>query len=257
MKYQYEELAKMIDHALLHPTMTDGEMDAGCQLAMEYGVASVCVKPYYVSRAAELLAESDVLVGTVIGFPHGSNHTEIKRAETRQALEDGAQEIDMVLNIGKVMSGDWDYILRDIQVVCQESHHRAAKVKVILETDYLSGGGAGLKSDALKRKLCQICDVAGADWVKTSTGFGFVKQADGGFGTQGATEHDIKLMREACSAKVQVKASGGVRDLAALIRAKDLGASRCGTSSTQAILDAYHVEAENAESGGSLGQGGY
>ena len=163
----------------------------------------------------------------------------------------------MVLNIGKAMSGDWDYVLRDIQAVCQESHRRGAKVKVILETDYLASGGGSLKSDALKRKLCQICDVAGADWVKTSTGFGFVKQADGSLASRGATEHDLKLMREVCSKEVQVKASGGVRDLAALVRARDLGATRCGTSSTQAILDAYHAEAGDAESGSSLGQGGY
>lgn len=257
MKYRYEELAKMIDHALLHPTMTDAEMDAGCKMAIEYGVASVCVKPYYVQRAAKLLAGSDVLVCTVIGFPHGSNHTEIKRAEARQALGDGALEIDMVLNIGKAMSGDWDYVMNDIQAVCQETHEAGGKVKVILETDYLARGGAGLNADSLKRKLCQICDIAGADWVKTSTGFGFVKQPDGGFGTQGATEHDLKLMREVCSKRVQVKASGGVRDLAALVRVRDLGASRCGTSSTKAILDAYHAEASDAERGSSLGQGGY
>ncbi|PQO28295.1 deoxyribose-phosphate aldolase [Blastopirellula marina] len=260
MKYRYEDLAKMIDHALLHPTLTDAQLEAGCQTAIQYQVASVCVKPYHVSRAAKLLAGSDVAVGTVIGFPHGGNRTEVKRLETELACRDGAVEIDMVLNIGKAISGDWDYVFQDIQAVSQETHQHGGKLKVILETDYLTGGGGGLDSDSLKTKLCQICEAAEADWVKTSTGFGFVKQAEGGYNYQGATEHDLKLMRTACSAKVQVKASGGVRDLAGLIRVRELGASRCGTSATEAILDAYHTHAngETASAPDSqLGQGGY
>ncbi|RCS49285.1 deoxyribose-phosphate aldolase [Bremerella cremea] len=260
MQYRYEDLAKMIDHALLHPTLTDAELEAGCQAAITYQVASVCVKPYYVKRAAEILAGSDVLVGTVIGFPHGSNTTEVKRYETEQACRDGAAEIDMVINIGKALSGDWDYVYQEIHLVCQEANQHGAKVKVIIENDYLDSGGAGLAADQLKIKLCQICEAAGADWVKTSTGFGFVKQEGGGYNYQGATEHDLKLMREACSANIQVKASGGVRDLAGLIRVRELGASRCGTSATKTILDAYptHASGEtNSDTRGTLGQGGY
>lgn len=255
MRPRYEELAKMIDHALLHPTMTDEQMEAGCEMAIQYGVASVCIKPYYVQRAAELLQGSDVVVGTVIGFPHGSNLTEVKRHETQLACQDGASEIDMVINVGKAISGDWAYVQKDIEAVCAEAHRHRAKVKVIIENDYLSSGGGGLNGDALKQKLCQICEAAGADWVKTSTGFGFVKQASGGYNYQGATEHDLKLMREAVSQTVQVKASGGVRDLAGLIRVRELGASRCGTSATAQILDAY--ETEDSGSSGQLGTGGY
>lgn len=229
----------MIDHSLLHPTLTDRELEDGCRLAVRYGVASVCIKPYAVKRAAELLAGSGVRVGCVIGFPHGNSCTEAKRYETELACRDGAVEIDMVINIGKALGGDWDYVERDVKTVCDEAHRHGAKVKVIFENDYLDQGGAGLDSDSFKRKLCQICERAGADWVKTSTGFGFVKQPDGGYNYQGATAHDLELMRAACSPKVQVKAAGGVRDLESLMRVRDLGASRCGASATAAILDEY------------------
>jgi len=260
MKYSYLELAKMIDHSLLHPTMTDQELEEGCRLAVKYNVASVCIKPYAVKRAVELLKGSDVLVGAVIGFPHGNSTTESKRYETELACKDGAVEIDMVINIGKALSAEWDYVEQDVRAVCDEAHQHGAKVKVIFENDYLTAGGAGLSSDDFKRKLCQICESAGADWVKTSTGYGFVKQSDGKYSYQGATEHDLKLMREACSSNVEVKAAGGVRDLDGLIRVRDLGASRCGASATAAILDEYHRrEAGGAAttSSGQLGQGGY
>lgn len=239
MKYRYEQLAGMIDHSLLHPTLTDRELEDGCRLAIRYGVASVCIKPYAVKRAAELLAGSSVRVGCVIGFPHGNSCTESKRYETELACRDGAVEIDMVINVGKALGGDWDYVERDVKTVCAEAHRHGAKVKVIFENDYLDKGGAGLDSDSFKRKLCRICEHAGADWVKTSTGFGFVKQPDGNYNYQGATAHDLELMRAACSPKVQVKAAGGVRDLDGLMRVRDLGASRCGASATAAILDEY------------------
>ena len=145
----------------------------------------------------------------------------------------------MVINIGKALSGDWDYVEQDVKAVCDEAHRHGAKVKVIFENDYLVKGGAGLDGDDFKRRLCQICERAGADWVKTSTGFGFVKQPDGSYNYQGATAHDLELMRAACSPKVQVKAAGGVRDLDGLMRVRDLGASRCGASATAAILDEY------------------
>ena len=239
MKYTYEELAGMIDHSLLHPTLTDQELEDGCKLAVKYRVASVCIKPYVVKRAVELLRGTGVLVGAVIGFPHGNSTTEAKRYETELACKDGAVEIDMVINIGKALSGDWDYVEGDIRAVCDEAHLRGARVKVIFENDYLSQGGGGLSSHDLKRRLCQISERAGADWVKTSTGYGFVKGADGKYTYQGATEHDLKLMRASCSSRVQVKAAGGVRDLDGLIRVRDLGATRCGASATAAILEEY------------------
>jgi deoxyribose-phosphate aldolase len=235
--HDYQQLAKSIDHSLLHPTLTDQELDEGCRLAAAYGVASVCIKPYAVERAASLLEGSGVLVGAVIGFPHGSSCTEVKRYETELACRDGAVEIDMVINIGKALSGDWDYVEHDIQAVCDEAHRRGAKVKVILENDYLASGGAGLSGDDLKRRLCEICEQAGADWVKTSSGFGFVKQSHGNYNYRGATDHDLALMRASVSSHVQVKAAGGVRDLDGLIRVRELGASRCGATATAAMLD--------------------
>lgn len=264
MKYTYEELAKMIDHSLLHPTMTDRELDEGCKIAAKYGVASVCIKPYAVKRAAELLRGTGVLVGAVIGFPHGNSATESKRYETQLACADGAAEIDMVINIGKAMGGDFDYVERDIRAVCDEAHRHGAKVKVIFENDYLTNGGAGLSGDDFKRKLCQISERAGADWVKTSSGYGFVKQPDGSYNYKGATEHDLTLMRASVSAKVQVKAAGGVRDLDGLIRVRDLGATRCGATATAAMMDEYRRR-EAAESTGervtaaspAIGKGGY
>ncbi len=239
MKYTYAELAKMIDHSLLHPTMTDSELENGCKIAVQYGVASVCIKPYAVKRAAELLQGSGVFVGAVIGFPHGNSTTESKRYETELACQDGAGEIDMVINLGKALSGDWNYVERDVKGVCDEAHKHGAKVKVIFENDYLTEGGAGLSSDAFKQKLCRLCERAGADWVKTSSGYGFVKQKDGSYNYRGATEHDLALMRASVSPKVQVKAAGGVRDLDGLIKVRDLGASRCGASATVVMLDEY------------------
>jgi deoxyribose-phosphate aldolase len=243
MKYTYEQLAKMIDHSLLHPTMTDQELDEGCRLAARYGVASVCIKPYAVKRAAKLLKDSGVLVGAVIGFPHGNSATEVKRYETALACRDGAAEIDMVINVGKALGGAWDYVALDIKAVCDEAHRHGAKVKVIFENDYLASGGAGLSSDDLKRKLCEIAAAAGADWVKTSTGYGFVKGPDGRYSYQGATAHDLALMRASCPPHIQVKAAGGVRDLDGLIRVRELGATRCGATATAAILDEYRRRA--------------
>jgi len=264
MKYTYEELAGMIDHSLLHPTMTDRDLEEGCRLAARCRTASVCVKPYAVKRAAELLQGSGVSVGCVIGFPHGNSLTEVKRYETELACRDGAREIDMVINIGKALGGDWDYVERDVKAVCDEAHRHGARVKVIFENDYLTKGGAGLDADAFKIQLCRICERAGADWVKTSTGYGFVKQADGSYNYQGATAHDLALMRANCSARVQVKAAGGVRDLDGLIKVRDLGATRCGATATAAMLDEYRrreaAEKAGLPSGpgdGALGAGGY
>jgi len=263
VKPTYHDLAKMIDHSLLHPTMTDKELEDGCRLAARYGVASVCVKPYAVKQAAEWLRGSDVFVGAVIGFPHGNSCTESKRYETELACRDGAVEIDMVINIGKALSGDWAYVEQDIKAVCEEAHQHGARVKVIFENDYLTNGGAGLSSDDLKKKLCEISEQAGADWVKTSSGYGFVKQTDGTYGYQGATEHDLALMRASCSEKVQVKAAGGVRDLDGLIQVRKLGASRCGATATAGMLDEFRRREKAGELDpseprqGKIGTGGY
>ncbi len=259
MKYTYEELAKMIDHSLLHPTMTDQDLKEGCELAAKYNVASVCIKPYAAKDAVEWLKGSDVIVGCVIGFPQGNSCTESKRYETELACKDGAKEIDMVVNVGKAMSGDWDYVEQDIKAVCDEADEHGAKVKVIFENDYLTDGGAGLSSDDFKKKLCEISERAGVDWVKTSSGYGFVKGEDGKYSYKGATEHDLTLMRANCSEKVQVKAAGGVRDLDGLIKVRDLGGSRCGATATAAMLDEYRRRVEAGETGGegAICSGGY
>ena len=255
MKYSYDELAKMIDHSLLHPTMTDKELEEGCRVAAKYKVASVCIKPYFVKRAVELLQGTGVLVGAVVGFPHGSSTTEVKRYETEIACRDGAVEIDMVINVGKALSGDWEYVEKDIRTVCEEAHPRKAIVKVIFENDFLP-------DDEIKKKLCQVCEKAGADYVKTSTGYGFVKQPDGKYNYKGATEHDLKLMRATCTPKVKVKAAGGVRDLDGLIKVRELGGERCGASATVAMLDEYEKraargDAEDEKKAATLGTGGY
>ena len=244
----------MIDHSLLHPTMTDRELDEGCALAAKYKVASVCVKPYYVPRAAELVKGSGVLVGAVVGFPHGNSTTEAKRYETEIACRDGATEIDMVINVGKALSGDWAFVEQDIRAVCDEAHKHGAIVKVIFENDFLP-------DDQTKIKLCEICEKAGADYVKTSTGYGFVKQPNGSYNYKGATEHDLKLMRQHCSDKVQVKAAGGVRDLDGLIKVRELGATRCGASATAAILEEFKRREASGQTvaarAGTIGAGGY
>ena len=226
------DLAKMIDHSLLHPTMTDRELIAGCKLAAQYRVASVCIKPYYVKQAARLLKGTGVAVGAVVGFPHGSSTTEVKRYETAAACRDGATEIDMVINIGKALSGDWKFVQQDIRAVVREAHQHGAIVKVIFENDFMP-------TDAIKRKLCRICTQAGADFVKTSTGYGFVKGPDGKYSYQGATEADLKLMRKQCPPRVQVKAAGGVRDLDALLRIRALGVTRCGATATATMRDEF------------------
>jgi len=222
----------MLDHSLLHPTMTDQELEAGCKVAAKYQVASVCIKPYAVKLARKLLKGTVVKVGAVVGFPHGSSATEVKRYETELACRDGAQEIDLVINIGKALSGDWAYVKKDIATVVKEAHRHGAIVKVIFENDFLP-------DDKIKIQLCRICEAAKADFVKTSTGYGFAKGPDGKYSYQGATEPDLKLMRAHCSPKVQVKAAGGVRDLDALIHCRDLGVTRVGATATAAMMDEY------------------
>lgn len=217
--FTYLDIAKMIDHSLLQPTLTDDDLDRGCRLAREYDVASVCIKPYAVRRAAELLAGSTVAVGTTIGFPHGGHVPAIKVAESRQAMADGARELDMVVNIGKVLSGDWRYVADDVRAVVEAARRDGALVKVIFENCFLN--------DAQKERLCEICGEAGADFVKTSTGYG----------DAGATDDDLRLMRRRSPPKVQVKAAGGVRTLDRLLAVRALGVTRVGATATRTILD--------------------
>lgn len=253
MKYRYEELARMIDHALLHPTMTDAEVEAGCHLAARYDVATVCVKPYHVPLACNALRDSGVKVSCVVGFPAGNSATKTKVFEARLACQQGVAEIDMVINVGRALGGDFEYVENEIRAVCDEAHAFGVKVKVIFETDYLP-------DDAVKIRLCEICGRAGADWVKTSTGFGFKKVASGDYNYTGTTEHDLRLMSQHSPEHVQVKASGGVRDLDGLIRVRDLGCTRLGTSATAAILDEYkrrEASGEASSDSASIGGGGY
>lgn len=230
MNYSLQQIAKMIDHSLLHPTMTDADLIAGCELAKHYDVATVCIKPYFVKQAAELLRDSDVKVCTVVGFPHGSSTIQQKVAETRQACKDGATEIDMVVNVGKVLSEDWRYVKKEINAILKESHKHGAILKVIFENDFLP-------KDRLKIKLCKICSIVGVEFVKTSTGYGYVKQANGDYNYKGATEHDLLLMRKHSSDTVQIKAAGGVRTLDGLLKVMDMGVTRLGATATATIIE--------------------
>ena len=219
MDYTLRDLAKMIDHSLLNPTMNTETLESGIAIALKYDVASVCILPYALKWCAAKLKGSDVNASTTIGFPHGGHTTAIKAAEARQALADGCQELDMVVNISKVLSGDWDYVRADIAAVIAPAHDAGQKVKVIFENCYLN--------DAQKIRLCEICGELKADWVKTSTGYG----------TGGATHEDLKLMRAHAPAFVQVKAAGGVRDLDALLAVRALGVTRCGATRTIEMLE--------------------
>jgi deoxyribose-phosphate aldolase len=217
----YQQIAKVIDHSLLRPELTSQDVITGCELALRYHTATVCVKPCHVKLACKMLTGSDVKVSTVIGFPHGGTTTATKVFEANEAIENGAVELDMVLNIGELRSGNLDYVRTDIQAVCDAAHSRGVKVKVILENAYLS--------EEEKVTACQICEKAGADWVKTSTGFA----------ASGATLEDLRLMRAAVGPGVQVKAAGGVRTLDMLLAVIDAGCTRSGATATAAILEEF------------------
>jgi len=225
-----KELAKMIDHSLLHPTMTDEIMQRECDVAKKYDVASVCIKPYAVKDAVKWLEGSNVLVDTVIGFPHGSSTIDIKMLETEKALADGAGEIDMVVNIGKVLQEDWPYIEKEISAINKVTVKNSVILKVIFENDYLP-------EDKFKIKLCEICSDVKVAFVKTSTGYGFVKGKDGKYSYTGATEHDLKLMRKHSAPEVQIKAAGCVRTLDDLLKVRSLGVTRVGATATVTMLE--------------------
>jgi deoxyribose-phosphate aldolase len=216
----YEQLAKTIDHSLLRPELTEADVIAGCALAAKYHVASVCVKPCHVKLAKQLLTDSEVGVGTVVGFPHGNSTIATKVFETQEAVAAGATEIDMVINVGEFRSGHADYVRHEVRAVVDAAHPRAI-VKVILENAYLTHDEKVLG--------CQIVEEAGADFVKTSTGFA----------PTGATVEDIALMRATVGPQVQVKAAHGVRTLDQLLAMIDAGATRSGATATAAILDEF------------------
>lgn len=215
----YDEIAKMIDHSLLKPTLTDEEIKEGCELAARYKVASVCVRPSDVRLANEVLEDTEVLVTTVIGFPHGTTTTGAKVAEANEAMDNGAVELDMVLNIGKLKSKNYDYVKNDIKAVTHAAHRRNVLIKVIFENCYLT------EQEIIA--ACRICNEVGVDFVKTSTGYG----------TGGAEDKDIKLMRSYCDPKIQIKAAGGVRTLERAIEIGELGCTRFGCTATVGILE--------------------
>ena len=214
-----EKVAKTIDHSLLRPELTLDEVLAGCDLAAAYQVASVCCRPLDVGQCRDALEGSGVLVGTVVGFPHGSSTTAIKAAEAELALDGGAAELDMVLPIGWLRSKKDAYVQDDIAAVVAVAHDRDAIVKVILENAYLT--------DEEKVRGCQLAEQAGADYVKTSTGYA----------PSGSTMDDLRLMRASVSERVKIKAAGGIRTLDLLIEGLNAGMDRCGATATAAIID--------------------
>lgn len=230
MSESLRAIAKMIDHSLLHPTLTDQELIAGCQLARKYDVASVCIKPYAIPLAKEQLKGSDVFVSTVIGFPSGSHKIEVKVQEAELALDDGAIELDMVINIGKALSRDWDYFHQEIKAINDVAVRRKALLKVIFETDYVA-------QDELRIQLCRICSELAVAFVKTSTGYNYVRQADGQMAYAGASDHVLQLMRRECPPSVQVKAAGKVKTLDDVLRVRSLGVTRIGATTTAEILE--------------------
>lgn len=224
--YTLEQVAKTIDHSILKPDFTDGDVRAGAELALKYNTASYCIRPMDVAPAAEILAGSDVNVCTVIGFPHGSSTTAVKAFETADAIKNGAVEIDMVINVSALLSGDYDYVEQDIRAVVDVAHAAGASVKVIFETAYLN--------DELIVKACQLTEAAGADYVKTSTGFA----------SEGATLHNVQLMKATVGDRLKVKSSGGVRTLDQLIDYMDAGVTRSGCSATQQVLEEFIAKAQ-------------
>lgn len=224
------QIAKMIDHSLLHPTMTDQEIQEGLEIAKKYQTATACIKPYSIPQARQVLEGSGVAICPVIGFPAGNSTTEVKVFEAARAAEEGGVEIDMVVNIGKVLGGDWDYVRAEIGAVNHAVTSRGAVLKVIFENDYLQNQHIV--------HLCEICSAFDVAFVKTSTGYGFVKQPGTGlYSYKGATVPHLKLMRRHSKPGVQIKAAGGVRTLDDLLYVMAIGVTRIGATATVAIMD--------------------
>lgn len=223
------DIAKMIDHSILHPTFTDADIQTHCRIARNFNTATVCVKPFHTKMAAEILNDSEVAVCSVIGFPQGNSVIDIKCRETEQVINDGAREVDMVINIGKVLQQDWNYIGQEVKAINDICRDKKVILKVIFETDYVT-------DDQDKINLCRICSEQKVAFVKTSTGYGFVKNLGGTYSYAGATDHDLKLMRKHCVAEVQIKAAGGIRTLEDIIRVRELGVTRVGATATESIM---------------------
>ncbi|MBP7835515.1 MAG: deoxyribose-phosphate aldolase [Rhodoluna sp.] len=219
--YTLEQVAKTIDHSILKPDFTYADVEAGAALALKFNTASYCIRPMDVAAAAKALAGSTVNVCTVIGFPHGSTTSATKVFETNDAIANGATEIDMVLNVSALLSGDYEYVEKDIRGVVEAAHSKGASVKVILETAFLN--------DEQIIKACELTESAGADYVKTSTGFA----------SEGATTHNVALMKKTVGDRLKVKSSGGVRTLDQLIDYMDLGVTRSGCSATAQVLEEF------------------
>lgn len=230
MDYTLSDIASMIDHSLLHPTMSDQEMIDGCKIAIQYGLATVCVKPMFVKQAHDLVKGSKTKVCSVIGFPHGNSTIKIKVAETKLAIQEGATEIDVVIHAGKVLSKDWVYIKKDIAAVQKVCLKGRAILKVIFENDFIPDHKS-------KIKLCTICNKIGVAFVKTSTGYGYVKSSSGEYNYKGATIEDVKLMRKHCIPSIQIKAAGGIRSLDDLLLYRSLGVTRIGATASVAMLE--------------------
>ena len=224
-----DDIAGMIDHSLLHPVLTDDDIVSGCELADKYSIATVCIKPYSIGLVRTYMRDSGVGICAVVGFPHGNSSIGIKVKEAEELTAKGATEIDMVVNIGKVLGGDWDYVFEEIKAINDTVIRNSVILKVIFENDFLE--------DTHIIRLCEICSKIRVAFVKTSTGYGFVKQANGFYDYKGATDHHLQLMRQHCAGEVQIKAAGGIRTLDDLLRVKDLGVTRIGASATRDILE--------------------
>lgn len=224
--YTLEQVAKTIDHSILKPDFSYADVAAGAELALKYNTASYCIRPMDVAAAAKALAGSTVNVCTVIGFPHGSTTSATKVFETKDAIANGATEIDMVINVSALLSADYEYVENDIRGVVEAAHAKGASVKVIFETAFLN--------DEQIVKACELTEKAGADYVKTSTGFA----------SEGATTHNVALMKQTVGDRLKVKSSGGVRTLDQLIDYMDLGVTRSGCSATQQVLEEFMSKAQ-------------
>ncbi len=229
MAITYDDIAGMIDHSLLHPTLTDAQLIEGCEIALHYRTASVCIKPYALPFAVSILKGSQVKIGTVVAFPHGNCDIKVKEHEARQAINDGAEELDMVINIGKALGGNWDFIEYEVMTVNQLAIDHGVLLKVILENDFLG--------EEEIMEVCKICSSLKVPFVKTSTGFGFVKQPNGFYAYKGATLMDIEIMKEFIKPPTKIKAAGGIRTLDDVLLMRKIGVSRVGATATVTILN--------------------
>lgn len=229
MSVTYQDIASMIDHSLLHPALTDDQLIEGCETALQYRTASVCIKPYALPLAVSILEDSEVRIGTVVSFPHGNCDTKVKETEAEQAIDDGAQELDMVINTGKALGGNWDFIEYEVMTVNQLAADRNVVLKVIFENDFLG------EEEIIE--LCKICSSLQVPYVKTSTGYGFVKQPNGFYAYKGATLMDLEIMKEFVKPPTKIKAAGGIRTLDDVLLMRKMGVSRVGATATAAILE--------------------